>query len=633
MRLSSLVPLTLSAFVLTAMTLPAAAQERQDVRFEIAHVPSAAGFGVYVLGDLPELGGDDLIRAVKLVSVDGSSWRVIVSLPANRTYTYRYYERFDLTPADPANGTPIGDPVTAQTNPVAFQPDAKIVYVHSSLDPAVFHWRQDEGPFAEITMEEVGPGRMPDEKRWVAGPFGESRHPIEFFVSASDGSQRDPEGTTTYRTPLDAFLLQDEEIFSYIPSAAPSVPRRDYAVLPSGLSDVTFASTILGESYDVRVLLPRGYDEHRYRRYPVVYHMDGSYLWEDPFFAEPYDADGALTAELTRLGETAEAIHVGIDNVRFAEGTYDCRWWETRARDHTPPGDTTPPGIAPGCIAVSGEGDRFAAFLRNELKPWIDDRYRTRPESQHTSVAGQSQTALGAFYLGWDFPETFGGAGVQSVYVRGATNFLARLRGEPKEDLRVYVDAGSQEFTNLGWALDLRDDLVGRVPDPHVVEGDLRFFVGAGQGHTVPAAASRWPQMLSFLRPSTDDPPECWDGIDNDGDGRIDYARDPGAGDGECVGALDLSERENACSDGVDNDDPDDLVDFDDPGCVAAPGPENPQCDDGEDNDGNGLVDGADPKCTSNWPYWESPPVCGLGAELTVLLAPLLWLYRRRRLH
>jgi len=60
---------------------------------------------------------------------------------------------------------------------------------------------------------------------------------------------------------------------------------------------------------------------------------------------------------------------------------------------------------------------------------------------------------------------------------------------------------------------------------------------------------------------------------------------------------------------------------------------ESPECDDGIDNDGNGLVDFADPKCSRSWPYWEKPPPrsCGLGGEVALLIAPLLWMRRRLR--
>jgi hypothetical protein len=84
------------------------------------------------------------------------------------------------------------------------------------------------------------------------------------------------------------------------------------------------------------------------------------------------------------------------------------------------------------------------------------------------------------------------------------------------------------------------------------------------------------------------------------------------------------------CNDGIDNDG-DGFIDYpDDPGCPFSYATiENPQCDDAIDNDQNGSTDFADSKCQPSWPYWETPP-CGLGAELALVL-PLIALAASRR--
>jgi hypothetical protein len=118
--------------------------------------------------------------------------------------------------------------------------------------------------------------------------------------------------------------------------------------------------------------------------------------------------------------------------------------------------------------------------------------------------------------------------------------------------------------------------------------------------------------------------PECGDGVDNDGDGLIDYPTDPG-----CASTSSLTESP-ACNDGLDNDG-DGVIDLADPGCQgASDDSENststttttttttstttttttttptttttttlpPACGDGLDNDGDGLTDyPADPGC------------------------------------
>jgi hypothetical protein len=119
----------------------------------------------------------------------------------------------------------------------------------------------------------------------------------------------------------------------------------------------------------------------------------------------------------------------------------------------------------------------------------------------------------------------------------------------------------------------------------------------------------------------------CQDGLDNDGDGRIDYGADPG-----CADAADDSERSPAlvCDNGV-SDDADGLIDYPaDPGCRNPEwGTESPGCNDGIDNDGDSLIDMADPECGNPWSDNELPGSCGLlGIEAVPLLA---WAAARRR--
>jgi len=138
----------------------------------------------------------------------------------------------------------------------------------------------------------------------------------------------------------------------------------------------------------------------------------------------------------------------------------------------------------------------------------------------------------------------------------------------------------------------------------------------------------------------------CADGLDNDGDGRIDYRTD-GTGDSGCSALNDDDEGGGGfqCSDGVDNDiPPDGLRDAQDPGCFSGPngtynpndddetdnpplpvgcpagGPEGgcARCNDGVDNDADNLVDYAG-ACVGS--LGTSQVACGVGDNTGVWYA------------
>jgi hypothetical protein len=109
-------------------------------------------------------------------------------------------------------------------------------------------------------------------------------------------------------------------------------------------------------------------------------------------------------------------------------------------------------------------------------------------------------------------------------------------------------------------------------------------------------------------------PPECSDGVDNDGDGRIDHPADR-----QCESPSDPSE-DPQCSDSLDNDADGDVDSPADAGCRSARDNSespNPQCSDAVDNDGDSKTDYPDdPGCRSRTDNSESPnPQCSDGAD------------------
>jgi len=146
--------------------------------------------------------------------------------------------------------------------------------------------------------------------------------------------------------------------------------QEDY---PEGTIVATLRSAVLNEDREVLVHLPAGYDAEPTRRYPVVYVLDGS----------SQDIHTAATAALmARIGLMPPVIVVGIPNVSG----------EGRQRDYTPPTMAMDLDVPD---SPRGGADRFLAFLKTELIPDVDRRFRTTSERM---LAGHSR---GGLFVAW----------------------------------------------------------------------------------------------------------------------------------------------------------------------------------------------------------------------------------------
>lgn len=162
---------------------------------------------------------------------------------------------------------------------------------------------------------------------------------------------------------------------------------------------------------DVDVWLPPSYGRDPTRRYPVLYMHDGQNLFDPTmsYGGVDWDIDGVMTRLIDR-GEVREAIVVGVWNTpqRFAE-------YMPRAPVRTQTVDSGIEG-GPNGPAVDLRSDEYLDFLVEELKPFIDASYRTRPSRDDTFVMGSSMGGLISLYAVARHPEVFGGAAALSTH-------------------------------------------------------------------------------------------------------------------------------------------------------------------------------------------------------------------------
>jgi predicted alpha/beta superfamily hydrolase len=91
--------------------------------------------------------------------------------------------------------------------------------------------------------------------------------------------------------------------------------------------------------------------------------------------------------------------------------------------------------------------DNYLRFLVNELKPFVDRRYRTRPEREFTFLMGSSMGGLISLYAICEYPHIFGGAGCLSTHWpiahRSFGKYLKARLPEPRRH-KIYLDYGDE---------------------------------------------------------------------------------------------------------------------------------------------------------------------------------------------
>ncbi len=167
---------------------------------------------------------------------------------------------------------------------------------------------------------------------------------------------------------------------------------------------------------NVDVWLPDGYDSTA--AYPVLYMHDGNMLFDSTttWNGQEWGMDEAL-GRLIESKEIPPCILVAIWNVP-AE----------RKPDYTPqkPFLTLPAAIQDSLynlvsygqklFPIAVQSDEYLKFIVNELKPFIDTQYATKPDRGNTFIMGSSMGGLISMYAFMEYPEVFGGAACLSTH-------------------------------------------------------------------------------------------------------------------------------------------------------------------------------------------------------------------------
>ncbi|MFC5699941.1 alpha/beta hydrolase [Cohnella faecalis] len=236
----------------------------------------------------------------------------------------------------------------------------------------------------------------------------------------------------------------------------------------------------LGTTRNIWIYLPPGYEESD-SRYPVLYMHDGQNLFDK---ATSYAGEWGIDETMERLSADNEAfkmIVVGVEN------------GPRRMYDYTP---------YPNSDGLGGDGAKYVAFLTDELKPFIDKSFRTKPNSPDTYISGSSLGGYISVYAGLERPDIFGNVlAFSNVFQIGQKAFFGYI-GQLDRTLdssRFYLDIGTIEDQQFSYSVSDNRKVLEMLQAKGVSEDRLKLYIDPVGDHNESAWNRRFPDALKWI--------------------------------------------------------------------------------------------------------------------------------------
>jgi predicted alpha/beta superfamily hydrolase len=242
--------------------------------------------------------------------------------------------------------------------------------------------------------------------------------------------------------------------------------------------------------------LPAGYGRFSRKRYPVLYLQDGQNVFDAATSFSYVEWGVDETAQrLIRQNLLEPMIIVAIANMG-----------DDRVHEYAPTRGLID-SSAKRKKRSKGLAREYGRFLIEELKPYIDRKYRTKREPEFTGLGGSSLGGLLTLSLGIWFSNVFTRLLVMSPSVWWDNQVIVKMVEEldRKLPLKIWLDSGTAE---PGWE-NTRKLLDALVEKGWKLFDDLQYHEIEGGDHSEAAWATRVDPALRFLFPAPGGGPGC----------------------------------------------------------------------------------------------------------------------------
>ncbi|MDX1939991.1 MAG: alpha/beta hydrolase-fold protein [Saprospiraceae bacterium] len=262
-------------------------------------------------------------------------------------------------------------------------------------------------------------------------------------------------------------------------------PQGSTAAYNVNLLSQNFFMPQLNRNRRIWIYLPPDYATSG-KRYPVLYMHDAQNLFDArTSFSGEWQVDEALNRVFDEKKEGL--IVIGIEN-----------GGANRVNEYAPWNNPRYGG---------GEGDEYAQFIVETLKPYVDANYRTQPGRQSTGIAGSSMGGLISLFAGIEYQEVFSKVGVFSPSLWFAPQTYTHVSTTGKDaNMKFYLLAGQLE-DNGSVVRDL-EGMYNTLRSAGFGKNEIRFVTHTDGQHSEWYWAREFPAAYRWLfaKASTDVP-------------------------------------------------------------------------------------------------------------------------------
>lgn len=262
------------------------------------------------------------------------------------------------------------------------------------------------------------------------------------------------------------------------------------------------------QARNIEILLPAEYANNPEKKYPVLYMQDGQNVFD------PVTSIHKLAWEADATAEKLMAVHRIQPVIIVAIWNTDERYMEyfpEKAAQNFTKDDREVFTKATKNVNPKGSdflADEYLLFLTKELKPYIDKKYRTKPDAANTAICGSSMGALISLYALCEYPDIFGEAACISTHWPLLPENIRPVAGDAfkkylyeklpsPENHRIYFDYGTKTLDQYYESHQRSVDIIMTSKDYTTSNWITKKFEGAT--HTEKDWQKRFHEVLIFL--------------------------------------------------------------------------------------------------------------------------------------